>query len=1764
MNNNSEFQYTLLVTLLLCALQLTAQANIRINEICADSSDRLLRWSDDNRARLGSGASWYEAGFNAQYWETGNGPMGHGTSGIATDLTEEMENTPSLYLRQIFPVSAGNAASSQNVLLDIGYNDGFVAYLNGVEILRKNTGGTGAFVYHDQIAFNSHSSSAIETYTVGVASALLQIGDNILAVQAHNNSGSFFIDASLRMSGGTQLATSTGPWEYFVGNHEPSGGLVDHSLFDPASQLPLNAWTLINFDDASWATGPGGIGFGDGDDNTDVEALVKGKVVSVYMRRSFNVDASTAGSSTPLTFMVDYDDGYIAYVNGVEIKRSANMGNPGDFVPYNTTMGTGNEVGTPETFTLSAANTLLVEGENVMAIQVHNKNLTSSDMSMIADLDLGATALVNYSDDWNYFIGTEEPVQPPEAVAADDDLSDFADWVELENTGPSVVALEGWSLTDNVQNPDKWMFPDVTIAPNERIVILCTGRDLTNSAAPYLHTDFKLSAGGEYVGLYNAGKVLVSEIAPEYPAQDWRHTYGWDSASASYKYLKEATPGQANSTISFAALPTPPDASHESGFYGSAITVTLSAAAPATDIYYTLDGSTPSTTLGTQYTGEIPFSAAGVLRAVSVTADGAASDPVTYNYLIDVPEAIQSVPVICLTGDWDTGIHKPHGVTSVEGGSGSPWVAGSPDDYNMPMMRGRPYERRIHMNVLYTDTANHTNFQTDCGMRLAGSSFSRQRFQFQDLSGPWSSSNATTEKFHKKPQFNLFFRDTYGESRFNNPLFGDPETSLKSIRVRSGKNDIINPFIIDEVVRRLQGNMGQVVSRGTIAALYVNGLFRHYYNPVPRYDENFFQKAFNSDRDFDVVNHGGLVEGDMASFNEMIAFANANDLSIPGNYREMERRLDIENFIDYLLAECYSVNWDWPNNNWTASRERSANGRWRYHVWDAEGSFASGNHDANAFTGENHSRPDKALNSINTGIAYLYRALHDSDIFRQHWYDRAWKHLAPGGVLSREAIAAVNNELADELDPLMQHIRGTSVNRSKINDFASARGPIFIDHLRTENLWFDVEPPVFSIPGSTTTNGAQISLTHSNAGGTIYYSFDGEDPRGPGGTIVGTQYAAPITIDRSRHIKARVLKNGVWGALAEETYLTLHPKLLISEIMYNPADPPMGSPYNNDDFEFIELYNSDSAAIPLPPVVIDNGIAFNFSGGDVAVIEPGQFIVLVRNPEAFATRYNTDSILVAGTYTDKLSNSSDKLEMLHANYGTLVKGSYSDEWYKHTDGDGYSLNLRNLSAPGVFDEKATWKPSSVYGGSPGQPDPGSVPEPGAVVVNELLSHTDLSPVGDWIELFNTTDEPIDISGWTLSDDVDTLEKYVVPATTILPAYGYVTLNAANHFDSPAALIPFAFSEHGDEAVLTSPTDANGFLTGYRDDVDFHAAEREFTFGRHVRSDGKSDWTTLSASTPGSPNAYPEVGPVVLHEICYQPATNLAEYIQLYNITDTDVPLYDPLAPSNTWKISGGIDFQFPESIILSAHSALILCKGDPTAFRSAHSIPPGVQIFGPFDGALDNQGDTINLYRPGEPDELGTPWIRTARVKYNDKDPWPHVTNGMSSAIQRVYNFDYGNDPANWTLGLPGSIPKSTARVDSDLDGLPDQWEADHALPFNLPGDGTVDIDSDSMDNYSEYVAGTDPNDSNSHFRIEIGSITGEAIVVFDSIPATGSGYDGVRREYAIEYSPDLISPISPLTGATNIQATGSPIAVTNSTPTNQGFFRGTVNLVPE
>jgi hypothetical protein len=174
---------------------------------------------------------------------------------------------------------------------------------------------------------------------------------------------------------------------------------ADWQFLVPSSDIG-NSWRNNGFDAFTWNTGSSGFGYGDNDDSTVLD-----NIISVYIRKEFVIN--NLQDISELVLSIDYDDGFVAFINGHEIARS-NLGTAGSAVAYNQTANASREAtmyggGNPVNFNISDPANFLVEGVNVIAVQGHNNSSGSSDFSLIPILSLGFSG-AGYGDDTPEYI----------------------------------------------------------------------------------------------------------------------------------------------------------------------------------------------------------------------------------------------------------------------------------------------------------------------------------------------------------------------------------------------------------------------------------------------------------------------------------------------------------------------------------------------------------------------------------------------------------------------------------------------------------------------------------------------------------------------------------------------------------------------------------------------------------------------------------------------------------------------------------------------------------------------------------------------------------------------------------------------------------------------------------------------------------------------------------------------------------------------------------------------------------------------------------------------------------------------------------------------------------------------------------------------------------------------------------------------------------------------------------------------------------------
>lgn len=344
-----------------------------------------------------------------------------------------------------------------------------------------------------------------------------------------------------------------------------------------------------------------------------------------------------------------------------------------------------------------------------------------------------------------------------------------------------------------------------------------------------------------------------------------------------------------------------------------------------------------------------------------------------------------------------------------------------------------------------------------------------------------------------------------------------------------------------------------------------------------------------------------------------------------------------------------------------------------------------------------------------------------------------------------------------------------------------------------------------------------------------------------------------------------------------------------------------------------------------------------------------------------------------------------------------------------------------------------------------------------VVISEALAHTD-PPLEDAIEVQNVGDTAVDLGGWFLSDSSGHLRKFRISENTIIAPGGFHVFYEVDLNPLPGNLNSFSLSStKGDQVYLTA-ADLGGNLTGLRAQAKFGASQNGVSFGRYETSVGVDYPSLISRSFgrdnpattnefhlgQGASNGPPLIGPIVIHEIHYHPpdvGTNdnvIDEFIELKNIANTAIPLYDPLYPTNTWRLRDAVDYEFPIGKQMSAGSLLLLTSFDPqrdpialAAFRSKYGVPADVEILGPYRGKLDNGADKVELYKPDfpqlppHPDAGFVPYVLVDRVHYSDTAPWASLADGYKqgtgASLQRRVATAYGNEPTNWVAAIPSA-----------------------------------------------------------------------------------------------------------------------------------------------
>ena len=623
-----------------------------------------------------------------------------------------------------------------------------------------------------------------------------------------------------------------------------------------------------------------------------------------------------------------------------------------------------------------------------------------------------------------------------------DEDGNSSDWVEIYNPNSTLISLNGYFLTDDRGEPTKWKFPNVSLAGNGYLLVWASGKNRTNPLQP-LHTNFAIKESGEYLGLIEPdGVTIASDFGKAFPAQSTDVSYGVPPGGGADDFLTP-TPGGPNTRGKFVSSI---QFDHDRGLYTGPFNLALSTATPGALIRYTTDGSMPTTTTGTLYTGPIPMNNTTVVHALGYIdfLPGWTSTAVleaSYIFpakVLQQPENIPGYPNppesinnpgpheidVPLTYGMDPNIvnDPQYAQQALQGLSQIPTLSvgvdpdsifGSSGFYDTPRDANGP---TIPISFEWIDP-NHPENNIGVGAGISGHGD-------QSL----------------KRSFHIHFGNKYGPSRLNASLFdsapfGDDSATdeFTDLILRAGNHrtwtnvsaPLRTTYTEDEYVRDTQIAMTGQGTHGMFVQLYINGIYFGLYNLAERPDDGYGQAYFNSNKDdYFSISDGGVQSGDPTRWNHLMDTLSQKDMSVSASYAEMEKYLNVKQFADYLIGQWFDGVSDWPANNYWAGGDTSKEQPFQFFAWDGEFMMDT----VDRFPSIPHgpwvnpafrNNPGNALyRDIAAGeapIMKLWRALKQSPDFMTMFTAEVYKNIANNGPLSdANALAqwnALNNSI---------------------------------------------------------------------------------------------------------------------------------------------------------------------------------------------------------------------------------------------------------------------------------------------------------------------------------------------------------------------------------------------------------------------------------------------------------------------------------------------------------------------------------------------------------------------------------------------------------------------------------------------------------------------------------------------------------------------------------------------------------------------------------
>ena len=875
---------------------------------------------------------------------------------------------------------------------------------------------------------------------------------------------------------------------------------------------------------------------------------------------------------------------------------------------------------------------------------------------------------VTFSQDSKLNLFINEFMASNSKSIADPDYNQYSDWIEIYNGCDTSVNLYGYYITDEFSNKTKWQIDTkIIVRPNSFVGFWADDSSRKN------HTNFKLSANGGEIGLFSPNEILIDSVT--YLKQTTDKSFGrYPDGASEWKIFDFPTPGIKNNGSNY-KLPAPsPMFSTKSGFSTNSHIVEIYSELDSSKIYYTINGSIP-TENDSLYTHPIEVLQTTVIRA-KVFGDGfSPSKTITNTYFINENSGLPIFSVATNADNFfsnDSGIYV-EGTNGIEGNCST-----SPRNWN------QDWERPISLEFFETD--KNLAFKINAGIKI----------------------NGGCSRLYNQKSLAIFMRSEYGFGKLTYQLFPYKQIyEFNNFILRSSAQDWYRTMFRDGMIQTLiKSGMDIDYQEYRPSIVFINGLYWGIHNIREKLNEHYLEANHGVDpNNVDIIEISKDVfvnNGDRVEYDNLINFVSSNDMSLSESYNYIKSVVDIDEYINYQIAEIYSANADWPGSNSKLWRPKTANGKWRWMIYDMDFGFGGNSQGqyfsntlelATATNGEDWPNPPWST--------LLLRKLLENDSFKNEFIQRFAVQINTTFNVSRvlNLIDSLQSNIAPEISRHKERW-AKSISYGEWNDlveimreFARQRPDYVSKHIKDKFQLSGMES--LNIENTNILGGKIIlhttEIQKNNYSITLFkdipikleavpmpgYRFAGWQ-----GLVTGSSKVVSFYLAYPSKIIAKFEKDSLQ-----------YTNVVINEINYNSS-----SAFDTNDW--IELFNNTDSTINLSNWIfkdVDDLHGFNFA--ENIFIGKREYLVLCKDTLMFRSLFPNVKNIV-GNFDFGLNENGELIRLFDDNFNIVDSLTYDDNlpWEIEADGNGATLELIHPN----FDNSLalSWRASAKHG-SPG-------------------------------------------------------------------------------------------------------------------------------------------------------------------------------------------------------------------------------------------------------------------------------------------------------------------------------------------------------------------------------------------------------------------------------------------------------------------------------